>query len=388
MTTELSNFAARLHERIPLFSDVAAEVTRLTLQNRKSEIGNRKLSEPPHVGCYENEFNVLALELFALQFKHNAAYRKICEARRLTPKVVEHWTQIPAVPTAVFKELDLTCLALAERTTVFNSSGTTEQRPSRHFHSPESLAVYEASLWPWFQANVTIGAPNSDSACFLLGVVHADSEIGAPMARQLQLIILTPPPAQAPHSSLVHMFETIRRKLGAAETAFVGKLASDGSWTLNFDVTLAALNSSLVTRHPSLLLGTAFSFVHLLDYLTERNLRYDLPAGSRVMETGGYKNRSRSIPKTELHQLIAEKLGVPPLHIISEYGMSELSSQAYDLGALASRRQVSSSRSEQDVGETPALPGFVTRHFRFPPGHGCKSSRRKPDTKRLMAKQV
>jgi hypothetical protein len=86
---------------------------------------------------------------------------------------------------------------------------------------------------------------------------------------------------------------------------------------------------SLVTRHPSLLLGTAFSFVHLLDFLAERNLRFDLPAGSRVMETGGYKNRSRSMPKTELHQLITERLGVPPSHIICEYGMSELSSQAY-----------------------------------------------------------
>ena len=61
-----------------------------------------------------------------------------------------------------------------------------------------------------------------------------------------------------------------------------------------------------------LLLGTAFSFVHLLDYLAENNLRFDLPAGSRVMETGGYKNRSRSMPKAELHALITERLGVPP----------------------------------------------------------------------------
>jgi hypothetical protein len=303
MTTELSNFAARLRKRMSLFSEVAAEVTRLqTFPILKNE--------PPHVGCYENEFNVLALELFALQFKHNAAYRKICEARRLTPKVVEHWTQIPAVPTAVFKELDLTCLALAERTTVFHSSGTTEQKPSLHFHSAESLKVYEASLLPWFLENVL---PNLRFTIY-----------------DLRLVCLTPPPAQAPHSSLVHMFETVRQKLGAAETAFVGKLASDGSWTLNFDVTLAALNSSLVTRHPSLLLGTAFSFVHLLDFLAERKLRFDLPAGSRGMETGGYKGRSRALPKAELHQLITERLGVPPSHIICEYGMSELSSQAYD----------------------------------------------------------
>ena len=100
------------------------------------------------------DFNSLALELFALQFKHNAAYRKICEARGLTPRIVEHWTQIPAVPTAAFKELELTCLPPEERTAVFHSSGTTEQKPSRHFHNAESLEVYEASLWTWFEQNV------------------------------------------------------------------------------------------------------------------------------------------------------------------------------------------------------------------------------------------
>jgi hypothetical protein len=361
MTTELSNFAARLRKRIPLFSDGAAEVTRLTLHNRQ-------LSEPPHVGCYENEFNVLALELFALQFKHNATYRKICEARNLTPNGVGHWTQIPVVPTSAFKELELTCLAPAERTAVFHSSGTTEQRPSRHFHNAESLAVYETSLWPWFQANVAIGAPNSDSACFQSGIVRADSEIGALLARHYQLVILTPPAAQAPHSSLVHMFETIRRKLGAAETAFVGKLAADGSWTLDFAAAADLLSPrrQAPDARPQLLLGTAFSFVHLLDWMAEQNLQFKLSPGSLVMETGGYKNRSRSMPKTELHQLITERLGVPPSHIICEYGMSELSSQAYALGALASRRRVFPGATKELAGATPALPVSVTRHFSFP----------------------
>jgi len=137
------------------------------------------------------------------------------------------------------------------------------------------------------------------------------------------------------------MFETVRRILGAPESVFVGQIEANGAWTLDFDAALVALNSSPVTRHPSLLFGTAFSFVHLLDYMAEQDLRVELPAGSRVMETGGYKNRSRSMPKGELHALITERLGVTPDNIICEYGMSELSSQAYALGA-------------------PALPGF---HF-------------------------
>jgi hypothetical protein len=336
MTTELSNFAARLREII-LSEDRVLRGPDLNGQNGGS--WNSPL----------RDFNELALDLFALQFRHNAAYRKICAARlprrseakagSLTPKVVEHWTQIPAVPTAAFKELELTCLAPEERTTVFHSSGTTGQKPSRHFHSPESLKVYEASLWPWFQANVAMGAPSTASARTTPDQKNADSVIGVPSARQFRLIVLAPPPEQAPHSSLVHMFETIRQKLGAAEAAFVGKLADDGAWTLDFDAVVKAFSSGgdeasppprTPDARPQLLLGTAFSFVHLLDVLAERNLRFDLPAGSRVMETGGYKNRSRSLPKSELHQLIAERLGLPLSHIICEYGMSELSSQAYD----------------------------------------------------------
>ncbi|HKW29188.1 MAG TPA: hypothetical protein VJT54_07625 [Verrucomicrobiae bacterium] len=98
---------------------------------------------------------------------------------------------------------------------------------------------------------------------------------------------------------------------------------------------------------PVILLGTAFSFVHLLDDLGERDLRFQLPPGSRVMETGGYKNRSRAMPKDELHALITARLGVTTENIICEYGLSELSSQAYD-------------------GEMWRAKGGV-RNFHFPP---------------------
>jgi hypothetical protein len=352
MTTKLSNFAARLREtilsegRVPRGPDSELRTPNSELRNHNGDSCNSPL----------RDFNSLALELFALQFNYNAAYRKICEARGLAPGVVEHWTRIPAVPTSAFKELELTCLAPNERTTVFHSSGTTEQKPSRHFHNAESLAVYEASLWSGFVRHAVPDFGLEQP----VGKAEKQSAIRNP-----QFTILTPPPAQAPHSSLVHMFETVRQKLGAAETAFVGKLAADGSWTLDFNAVVDALSSGgdgaspppqTPDARPLLLLGTAFSFVHLLDFLAERNLRFDLPAGSRVMETGGYKNRSRSMPKTELHQFITERLGIPSSRIICEYGMSELSSQAYDGRAALLRGQ--------DWGRAAVRPYRV---FRFPP---------------------
>ena len=258
-----------------------------------------------HVASWVAEdhgFNELAMELFALQFKYNPAYRMICEARGITPKGLNDWTQVPFVPTAAFKELELSCIPPGERTAVFHSSGTTEQRPSRHFHCAESLKVYEESLWMWFGENVTGRNPD------------------------FNLVVLTPLPRLAPNSSLIHMFETVRRALGAPESVFVGKMSPDGTWILDFDRTVASLDGD----KPKLILGTAFSYVHLLDYLAEKNIRFQLASGSRTMETGGYKNRSRSLPKTRLHFLITSFLGVRHEDIICEYGMSELSSQAYD----------------------------------------------------------
>src|SRR5579883_678094 len=102
----------------------------------------------------EFPFPELALHLFQLQFTHNPTYRRLCEARRVTPQAVRDWRDIPAVPTVAFKELELTSLPPGQRTHVFHSSGTTEHRPSRHFHDAESLAVYEASLLPWFKAHL------------------------------------------------------------------------------------------------------------------------------------------------------------------------------------------------------------------------------------------
>jgi hypothetical protein len=246
-------------------------------------------------------FDELALELFALQFKHNPVYRKICEGRRVTPNMVEHWTQAPFVPTSAFKELELSSIPSEARTAVFHSSGTTEQKPSRHFHCPESLKIYEESAWTWFEGNVSGRGRNYD------------------------LLVLTPPPQSAPHSSLIHMFETVRRAMGAPESVFVGKMNPDGTWLLDFDRTV----DSLSTKNRKLILGTAFSFVHLLDYLREKDLRFTLET-SRLMETGGYKNRSRSMSKKQLHFLLHHMLGIPRENIICEYGMSELSSQAYD----------------------------------------------------------
>ena len=233
-------------------------------------------------------FDELAQELFAIQYERVHTYRRLCDLRGITPK---NFRTIPAVPTTGFRDLEITSLLPIDRTTVFHSSGTTSNQPSRHYHNSESLALYEESITHWFNQHLQ---PNQ------------------------RMLALTPPPSQAPHSSLAYMLQSVQSQ----EPCFTGNAEKD-VWIVDIDATLQSLRKN---EAPITLMGTAFSFVHLCDAIEPLKL----PAGSCVMETGGYKGRSRELPKTQLHTLITTKLGVPPENIVCEYGMCELSSQAYD----------------------------------------------------------
>jgi hypothetical protein len=287
-----------------------------------------------HCEAVEEEFDRLALALFAAQFDAVPIYRQFCERRNVRPAGVFQWDQIPSLPASAFKEFEVSSIPAGERTAAFYSSRTTGQDPSRHFHDARSLAMYEASLLPWFERNFR-------------------------PSPSMKLVFLTP--EDVPTSSLVHMFKTVRRHFGGPDSVFTGRVNADGSWSIETEKTLAALEAG----HPVGLLGTAFSFVHLLDHLGAIGRRVALPCGSRVMETGGYKGRSRELPKRQLHEMISKLLGVAEPGIVTEYGMSELSSQAYEQAGVfqfppwARGRVVSpETGAEAGEGETGLLRVF------------------------------
>jgi len=269
-----------------------------------------------------DSFEALARDVFAVQFRHNPAYQSWCRARGITPAEKPDWDQFPAVPTDAFKEIVFSSIPAGDRTTEFRSSGTTAQRPSRHFHFGPSLALYETAALTGFKEHL-LGDLDDLVEAGMLGPLD-----------QPAFIALTPPPEAAPHSSLVHMLAAVLRTHGASDSLFAGSLASDGTWELDLDRLLFALRRSLCANRPVVLMGTAFNVVHLLDAFEAGNRRYRLAAGSRLMETGGYKGRSRELPRAELHAEVGRRLGLAPGAIVTEYGMSELSSQAYDRVAL------------------------------------------------------
>jgi hypothetical protein len=216
------------------------------------------------------DFESLALEVFAFQCKHNVIYRAYCD--RQPP--VKIWQQIPAVPTSAFKDFALTCFPVEQTVAEFHTSGTTRPTTGRHFF--KTLALYDAAITPNFAAHLL------------------------PDSARLPILSLVP---DDPHSSLAHMARVLIREFGGA---FVERLEP-------------------LTR-PVCVLGTAFHFLSLFD----QAITLRLPAGSRAMETGGFKGRTREIAKADLYKLVENHLGIPPTHVVNEYGMTELSTQFYD----------------------------------------------------------
>ena len=151
-----------------------------------------------------DDFTQLALDLFAFQFSQNEAYANLCRSECRTPDSVNCWEEIPAVPTRAFKSLDLTALPHSERHTVFRSSGTTQSERSLHHHNRSTLAVYEASLWAWFERHMV------------------DGNTG-------RLLFLFPKPSDAPESSLGHMMATVAKHLSKIEHRFV----ADDQWRID-----------------------------------------------------------------------------------------------------------------------------------------------------------
>lgn len=271
-----------------------------------------------------DRFPTLAWRLFGLQSECVSPLRDLCRARGIARDALRDWRDIPVVPTRAFKEFSITSLSPDQQTAEFRSSQTTGRDFSRCSHDPESLALYERSALTWFR--VAQGLRPGD---------------------RRRVLVLTPPKAEAPHSSLVHMFDLICRAHGDEGSAFLSAGDSTGAWVLAAEAAWAALREAAAGSTPVLLLGTAFSFVHLLEGRPTGQPPVRLPTGSFVLETGGYKGRSRELPKSDLHAALGKALGLAPQCVRTEYGMCELSSQAYDTFR----------------GDPPAGP----RVFRFPP---------------------
>jgi len=240
----------------------------------------------------QGSFDDFSLKAFAYQFAQNVPYQAYCRALNRTPATVRDWRAVPPVPTDAFKTGLPLCTfppELAERS--FLSSGTTTE--VRGTHLLRDLSLYQASI--------------------LAGWAHA----GLP-ARE-HALFLAPPPDETPESSLGCMFDTLCPD------------QAPGRWLMDHEGAfhLSPLHEAVNRPEPVLLFSTALNLLRLAEQCPA-GLR--LPTGSHVFQTGGYKGLHREVSAATVYETITDTLQVPADHVINEYGMTELCSQAYAVG--------------------------------------------------------
>ena len=258
-------------------------------------------------------FQQAALELYELQRATIPAYDAWCrhELAQRADDTVERWDQVPALPIAAFKQLDV----FAEDAPVaarWLSSGTTGGDGARSVHRLAELATYDAAI------------DEGVSRALVPDVVAGERD---PIA----CVQLQPDRAAAPHSSLTYMFDRIRTGPWCRdEGAWV-----DGEYELDGEGAWSHLQQLAMAGEPVLVLATSFALAMLVDHARAAgHPLIELPPASRVVDTGGYKGRTRELIRPELLARVECWLGVPEPWCENEYGMSELSSQCW-LGSIA-----------------------------------------------------
>jgi hypothetical protein len=202
----------------------------------------------------------------------------------------------PALPTDVFRFRRIAAHREEEDRRVFRSSGTTSSERSVHVYC--DLSLYD------FAARV------------------AARHMLFPDVDKMRLVILAPPEDEAPDSSLEYMLARFAQWFGT-ECTWVWRHGA-----LDLERLTERLQSAETSGDPVAVLGTSFAFVHAEDGLGDR--RFELPPGSRIMQTGGYKGRSREVDPELLLRAIGARYGVTAPWIVNEFGATELSSQMYE----------------------------------------------------------
>lgn len=235
----------------------------------------------------EEDFKQTAIEVFQFQYKNVKIYRDFCDLLKTNPRKVESLEDIPFLPIEIFKTHKVIAKNLPAET-VFVSSGTTGQITSRHYVAHTDL--YEQSF---IKAFTSVYGPVSDYA----------------------ILALLPSYLERKGSSLIYMVNDLIEQTENIHSGFYLNEMEELTQKIHY------LEEK---KQKTILIGVSYALLDLIEQ-NQFHLKNTI-----VMETGGMKGRRREMIKEELHSILKSGFGVDRIH--SEYGMTELLSQAYSTG--------------------------------------------------------
>jgi Acyl-protein synthetase, LuxE len=233
------------------------------------------------------DFNERAMEVFKYQYFENPLYRDFSDRFHKAPENITDLKLIPFLPVSFFKTEEIKS-GNFDPEIIFESSGTTGAEPARHF--VKHIDLYRESFVKGFE--------------LFYGDISEFCVIG-----------LLPAYLERKGSSLVYMVDELIRLSSCKESGF---------YLYEYDKLYDLLLELEKGKRKTLLIGVSFA---LLDFAEKYSIKL---SSTTVMETGGMKGRREEITRVALHDILKKKLGVSQIH--SEYGMTELLSQAYSFG--------------------------------------------------------
>ena len=257
------------------------------------EILYKKLKESIF-SCTRESFTGLALEMFRYQYTYNPLYKTFVDSFKLDPGSVGSPEKIPFLPIEFFKTHRVITGERKEEI-IFSSSGTTGSVQSKHYVS--DVSIYETSFRKGFE------------------LVYGD-------VKDYAVFALLPSYLEREGSSLIYMVNDLMGRSNNGHSGFYqGKEEELRGW---LRLREHFLKQPEQAGKKNILLGVSYA---LLDFIEKEKMSVD---NTIIMETGGMKGRRKEMVREELHGILCERFGVSEIH--SEYGMTELLSQAYSKG--------------------------------------------------------
>ncbi len=235
----------------------------------------------------QKQFEKIALKVFRFQYDNNLVYQQFCNFLKKDKTNVKSLTEIPFLPIQFFKSHEVLSSAETIQET-FTSSGTTGMQTSKHLVT--DISFYEQSYRLGFSAFYG----NIEDYCVLA---------------------LLPSYLEREGSSLIYMVDDLIKSSNHKDSGF---------YLNNYDALIAKLIELDYSGQNVILIGVTYA---LLDLVEQQNFQLK---NTIIMETGGMKGKRKEMIREELHSILCNRFGVSKIH--SEYGMTELLSQAYSLG--------------------------------------------------------
>ena len=239
-----------------------------------------------------DNFNSIAIEVFQFQYHNNEVYRKYCDTLKINAGNITTITQIPFLPIGFFKTHTITSTSFSPAA-IFESSGTTQTINSKHL--VKDIGLYEEGFTKAFRQFYG----NAEEWC---------------------IIALLPSYLERKNSSLVMMADKLIKQSNHSQSGFY----------LNEYEKLKTVLSALENqKQKTLLIGVTFALLDFAEQFPPDSYREHLQHTS-IMETGGMKGRREEMTRQQVHEILCKAFQKETIH--SEFGMTELLSQAYSKG--------------------------------------------------------